>query len=179
MADPLVVATALRIERFALRRGLRGVPVTAVGMGVRHPSRLALPAGAALVVAGLAGALVDGLNPGDLVVDDRSLALSLRGNGFVVHHGAVAFSDHLVGSAERAELAARTGALAVDMESAGLLALAGDRPHAVVRAIVDTPSRPLLGPATLGGGIAALRRLAAIGPVLRHWAESNAKEVHQ
>ena len=43
MAD-LVVATALRIERFALRRGLRDVPVIAVGMGVRHPSRLFLPA---------------------------------------------------------------------------------------------------------------------------------------
>ncbi|GAA3435184.1 hypothetical protein [Kutzneria kofuensis] len=178
MAD-LVVATALRIERFALRRGLRGVPVIAVGMGVRHPSRLALPPGAALVVAGVAGALVDGLAPGDLVVDDRELALSLRGNGFTVHHGVVADSDHVVGSAERSELAARTGALAVDMESAGVLALAGDRPHAVVRAIVDTPSRPLLGPATLGGGITALRRLAAIGPVLRHWADTKVKEVRQ
>ena len=177
MAD-LVVATALRIERFALRRGLRGVPVIAVGMGVRHPSRLSLPAGAAFVVAGVAGALVDGISPGDLVVNDLELALSLRGNGFTVHHGVVAYSDHVVGSAERTELA-RSGALAVDMESARLLALAGDRPHAVVRAIVDTPSRPLPGPATLGGGIAALRRLAAIGPVLRHWAESKVKEVKQ
>ena len=175
MAD-LVVATALRIERFALRRGLPGVPVIAVGMGVRHPSRLALPAGAALVVAGVAGAVVDGIAAGDLVVDDLDLALSLRGNGFVAHHGVVALSDHVVGKAERTELA-RTGALAVDMESARLLALAGDRPHAVVRAIVDTPSRPLLGPATLGGGVTALRRLAAIGPVLRHWAESIVKEV--
>ena len=177
MAD-LVVATALRIERFALRRGLRGVPVVAVGMGVRHPSRLFLPAGTALVVAGVAGALVDGISPGDLVVDDRELALSLRGNGFTVHHGVIADSDHVVGSAERTELA-RTGALAVDMESARLLALAGDRPRAVVRAIVDTPSRPLPGPATLGGGITALRRLAAIGPVLRHWAETKVKEVRQ
>ncbi|MFC0436011.1 1-hydroxy-2-methyl-2-butenyl 4-diphosphate reductase [Kutzneria buriramensis] len=177
MAD-LVVATALRIERFALRRGLPDVPVIAVGMGIRHPSRLSVPPGAALVVAGVAGAVVAGLEPGDLVVDDRDLALSLRGNGFTVHHGVIADSDHVVGSAERAELA-RTGALAVDMESAGLLALAGDRPHAVVRAIVDTPSRALLRPATLGGGIAALRRLAAIGPVLRHWAESKVKEVRQ
>jgi 4-hydroxy-3-methylbut-2-enyl diphosphate reductase len=178
MAD-LVVATALRIEQFALRRGLRGVPVIAVGMGVRHPSRLVLPAGAALVVAGVAGALVAGIDPGDLVVDDLSLALSLRGNGFTVHHGPIAFSDHVVRSSERSELAGSTGALAVDMESAGVLALAGDRPHAVVRAIVDTPSRPLLGPATLGGGIAALRRLAVIGPVLRHWAESKVREVQQ
>src|SRR4051812_22472079 len=178
MAD-LVVATALRIEQFALRRGLRGVPVIAVGMGVRHPSRLRLPPGSALVVAGVAGALVDGIAPGDLVVDDLSLALSLRGNGFTVHHGSIAFSDHVVRSSERSQLAVSTGALAVDMESAGVLALAGDRPHAVVRAIVDTPSRPLLGPATLGGGIAALRRLTAIGPVLRHWAESKVKEVRQ
>ncbi|EWM17676.1 hypothetical protein [Kutzneria sp. 744] len=178
MAD-LVVATALRIEQFALRRGLRGVPVIAVGMGVRHPSRLSPAPGVPLVVAGLAGALVDGITPGDLVVDDLSLALSLRGNGFVVHHGPIAFSDHVVHSFERSELAGSTGALAVDMESARVLTLAGDRPHAVVRAIVDTPSRPLLGPATLGGGVVALRRLAAIGPVLRHWAESQVKEVHQ
>ena len=175
----LVVATALRIERFALRRRLRDVPVVAVGMGIRHPSRLRLSAGSALVVAGVAGALVDGLAPGDLVVDDRALALSLRGNGFTVHHGKIADSDHVVGAAERSELARSTGALAVDMESAGLLALAGDRPRAVVRAVVDTPSRPLLGPATLSGGIAALRSLAAVGPVLRHWAESIAKEVRQ
>jgi uridine phosphorylase len=172
----LVVATALRIERFAVRRRLRGVPVVAVGMGIRHPSRLRLTATSALVVAGVAGALVDGLAPGDLVVDDRALALSLRGNGFTVHQGTISDSDHVVGSAERTELA-RTGALAVDMESAGLLALAGDRPRAVVRAVVDTPSRPLLGPATLSGGIAALRSLAAVGPVLRYWAESIAKEV--
>jgi 4-hydroxy-3-methylbut-2-enyl diphosphate reductase len=177
--DDLVVATALRIERFALRRGLGDVPVIAVGMGVRHPSRLTLPAGACLVVAGVAGALVDGIAPGDLVVDDLGLATSLRANGFPVHHGPIAFSDHLVGSSERSELAQHTGALAVDMESARVLALAGDRPHAVVRAIVDTPSRALLGPATLGGGVLALRRLAAIGPVLRHWAESQVKEVQQ
>jgi 4-hydroxy-3-methylbut-2-enyl diphosphate reductase len=177
MAD-LVVATALRIEQFALRRGLREVPVIRVGMGLKHPSRLSLPAGSALVVAGVAGAVVGGIAPGDLVVDDAVLALSLRANGFTVHNGAIADSDHVVGSAERSELA-RTGALAVDMESAGLLALAGDRPCAVVRAVVDTPSRRLLGPATLSGGIAALRSLAAVGPVLRHWAETIAKEVRQ
>ncbi len=34
----------------------------------------------------------------------------------------------------------------------------GDRPFAVVRAIVDTPGRPLVSPATLTGGTAALRR---------------------
>jgi 4-hydroxy-3-methylbut-2-enyl diphosphate reductase len=175
----LVVVTALRIEWFALRRGLGDVPVIAVGMGVRHPSRLSLPPGGCVVVAGVGGALVDGIAPGDLVVDDLSLALSLRASGFTAHHGPIAFSDHVVRSSERAELALKTGALAVDMESAGVLALAGDRPHAVVRAIVDTPSRPLPGPATFGGGIAALRRLAAIGPVLRHWAESKVKEVRQ
>ena len=46
----------------------------------------------------------------------------------------------------------------------------GGRPLAVVRAISDTPDRPLLSPAALGGGLAALRSLRAAGPALARWA---------
>ncbi|MFD2395945.1 4-hydroxy-3-methylbut-2-enyl diphosphate reductase [Prauserella oleivorans] len=56
------------------------------------------------------------------------------------------------------------------MESARLLDMIGSRPAAVVRAVVDTPTRSLLHPATVPGGIAALSSLRAIGPALHRWA---------
>jgi 4-hydroxy-3-methylbut-2-en-1-yl diphosphate reductase len=80
----------------------------------------------------------------------------------------VATTPWLVRGAERERLAAG-GALAADLESAGLLTAAADRPAIVVRAVSDTAARPL-GPATLGGGIAALRSLRQAGPALARWA---------
>jgi 4-hydroxy-3-methylbut-2-en-1-yl diphosphate reductase len=62
------------------------------------------------------------------------------------------------------------GALAVDLESAWLAAAAGERPVAVIRAISDTPQRPLLSPAALAGGLRALRSLRAAGPALTRWS---------
>ncbi|MFB9837740.1 hypothetical protein, partial [Actinoallomurus acaciae] len=44
------------------------------------------------------------------------------------------------------------------------------RPVTVVRAIVDTPGRPLLSPAAVTGGLAARRTLRRIGPALVNWA---------
>jgi 4-hydroxy-3-methylbut-2-enyl diphosphate reductase len=75
--------------------------------------------------------------------------------------------DHLVKKAERAELAA-TGAILADMESAPLAAAAGTRPVVVVRAVSDTPDRPVAGIVT--GGLAALRSLKAAVPVVERWA---------
>ena len=74
----LVVVTALRLERFALRRGLGNVPVIAVGMGVRHQSRLSLPPGACVVVAGV----------GVEVGDERALVELLRAVEEGLVHGA-------------------------------------------------------------------------------------------
>src|SRR5215467_9031830 len=73
------------------------------------------------------------------------------------------------GGRERAR-AVDAGALAVDLESAWLAAAAGGRPVAVVRAISDTPQRPLRSPAALAGGLRALRSLRAAGPALTRWA---------
>jgi 4-hydroxy-3-methylbut-2-enyl diphosphate reductase len=95
----------------------------------------------------------------------------LRATGLTVHTGPVYSSDHVVHGTERAELAS-AGALAVDMESAFLAEAAGDGPLAVVRVIVDTPSKPLISPATVSGGFTAYKVLAAIGPVLRAWARA-------
>src|SRR6266581_1119519 len=86
-----------------------------------------------------------------------------------VRIGPIVTVDHLVGRGEHAALAA-AGAIAVDMESAALLRGAAGRPSAVVRAISDTPGRPLASPRILAGGLAALRSLRQAGPALARWA---------
>jgi 4-hydroxy-3-methylbut-2-enyl diphosphate reductase len=183
----LLVAAALGLEARALRRGLPRDAVLRTGMGPARSKR-AVPGirsrqANAFAVAGFGGALTGDLAPGDVVVATEVrtggtvrtcpsaplLATALRAAGLTVHTGPIVSADHVVHGAERAELA-RSGALAVDMESAFLAEAAGDGPLAVVRVIVDTPSAPLISPATLVGGFTAYRALARVGPVLRAWA---------
>ena len=57
------------------------------------------------------------------------------------------------------------------MESAWLAAAAAGRPFAVLRVVVDTPSRSLWRPlATLVGGLKAMRVLRRAAPALCRWA---------
>ncbi len=186
MAD-LLVAAPLRIEAMALRRGLPAEVFVRTGMGPAR-SRKAAQAlrarrPAAFAVAGVCGALTDELAAGDVVVatEVRSadgviacpsaplLVGALRAAGLTVHAGPIVSVDHVVHGAERAELAA-SGALAVDMESAMLAAAADGGPLAVLRVVVDTPSRPLFHPATASAGVTALATLGRLGPVLTAWA---------
>jgi 4-hydroxy-3-methylbut-2-enyl diphosphate reductase len=90
-----------------------------------------------------------------------------------VHTGPVVTVDGVVLDPSRLRDLARTGALAVDTESA-LLASA-DGPTAVVRAIVDTPGRPLLRPGTPARGVAALASLRQAAPVIEAWATAIAE----
>jgi 4-hydroxy-3-methylbut-2-enyl diphosphate reductase len=187
-APGLLVCAPLRLEARAVRRGLGGGgTVRATGYGPARAARQAeLLRGqefGALAVAGTGGGLSSELSPGDLVVgtevsDGSSttrcgsavlLAGELRRAGLRAQAGPVVTVDHLVHGAERDRLAAG-GALVADMESAALAAAAGDRPVAVLRAVSDTPQRPLLHPAGLAGGLAALRSLRAAAPVLARWA---------
>jgi 4-hydroxy-3-methylbut-2-enyl diphosphate reductase len=138
---------------------------------------------AAMAIAGVGGGLAGDLRPGDLVVASEVtdghtaipcpsaalLAGELRRAGLRVRVGPVLTVDHLVRGAERERLAA-TGALVADMESAVLARAADGRPLAVVRAVSDTPDRPLVSPGVLGGGLAALRSLRTAGPALARWA---------
>ncbi|PXY22279.1 4-hydroxy-3-methylbut-2-enyl diphosphate reductase [Prauserella muralis] len=183
----LVVVSPLLLEASSVRRGLAGGCVVRAGPHARRAARVEAALSehptAPVAVAGVSGALVDGLRPGDLVVasEVRSaqgthpcrsaplLAAALRQSGLTVHVGPIVETDHVVWQPEGARLA-RDGAIAVDMESARLLDMIGSRPAAVVRAVVDTPSRSLLHPATVPGGIAALSSLRRIGPALRRWA---------
>jgi len=184
----LLVCAPLRLEARAVRRGLHGTAATVVatGYGPRRAAARAATLGplsfGALAIAGTGGGLADDLVPGDLVVASevsdgqtvtpipsaQLLAGELRRAGLRVRTGRVVTVDHLFRT-DRDRLAA-AGAIAVDMESAELIKAARGRPVAVVRAISDTPGRPLLRPAALAGGVAALRSLRAAGPALARWA---------
>jgi 4-hydroxy-3-methylbut-2-enyl diphosphate reductase len=141
---------------------------------------------AAVAIAGFCGGLAEGLSPGDVVVASElmgpgservplpSAALlggALRRRGLRVHQGPLVTVDHLVRGAERRALAEQ-GALAVDMES-GVLARAlsaEEAALAVVRVVVDTPSRELLRPGTVRGGLTARSALRSVGAALADWA---------
>ena len=64
----------------------------------------------------------------------------------------------------------RTGALAVDTESAYLAGCAPAGRTVALRAIVDTPDAPLLRAGTVWRGVAALRALRAAAPAIDQWA---------
>jgi len=180
----VTVVAPLRLEAGAVRG-------TRIGMRARR-----VPPGP-LLLAGVAGEVVAGLRPGDVVVADRilfdrpgadaadrafggpvsvglpgaaELAVRLRAAGLTVHVGAIVGVDRVVTDPARARYAA-AGALAVDMESA-VLARTG-RLVAVVRALVDTPAHPLVHPGTVARGVAALRALRRAAPVLHSWAAAS------
>ncbi|HEY2443689.1 MAG TPA: 4-hydroxy-3-methylbut-2-enyl diphosphate reductase, partial [Streptosporangiaceae bacterium] len=190
---PLVICAPLRIEARALRRGLtetgQADPVLRTGYGPARARRRAAELGVEpfgmLGIAGTGAGLAPDLKPGDLVVgteivaDGQAarvpcasaplLAGELRRAGLRVRTGPVVTVDHLVRGADRERLAGQ-GAIAADMESAALAAAAGGRPVAVIRAVSDLPGRTLLHPSTVTGGLAALRSLRGVGPVLTRWA---------
>ncbi len=174
----MTLYTPLRVERAALR-GTVPAPVRA-GMGPDR-ARAARRPGPCLV-AGVAGALVPGLSAGDLVVATEVrrpdgepvpvpsaplLAGALRRLGLTVHAGPLASSPVLVDGPGREALAGG-GALAVDMESAWLAPTDGS-PYAALRAVVDTPERPLFRPGTPIRGLAALRALRRARPAVAQW----------
>ena len=195
MTNRLVICVPLGIEARAVRKGLRGaddgVTVLRTGYGPVRSRRQAMalrdePYGM-IGITGVGAGLTPDAKPGDLVVATEIrtdgtnetipcpaaplLAGELRRAGLRVHTGPIVTVDHLVSDADRTRLAA-TGAVAADMESAELAAAANGRPVAVIRAISDGPGHRLVHPATVTGGLAALRSLRAVGPVLRRWAEA-------
>lgn len=185
----LLVLAPMRIEAFALRRGVRRTETRVVrsGMGrtrsLRTAARLAADSDGSvpILIAGFAGALRDDLQPGDLVVadelrhadDTEPIRLSsaaepvadvLRRRGLRALVGPIVSVERPASGPRRGQLADQTGALAVDMESAWLaagLTTAGSRPAVVVvRAILDTPEREIWRPlATLAGVRLATRSL--------------------
>ena len=150
------------------------------GMGrerARQAAQALAEAGAdCLAGFGSAGALAPSLSPGDLVlaaeiheagrkfsVDPglgETLMKWLSGNGFGVHNGPLACAAQPLASVEaKRELSARTGALAVDMESAGVFEAAqrNGLPAFALRVILDAAHVALPD--------AALRRIDEFGEV--------------
>jgi hypothetical protein len=143
-ADGLIYACATTAEeRVAKRAGLRAVRV-----GLRAAN--GVPAGP-VVSFGLAGALDDALNVGDVIdatrVVDESGATLWEGAGLGVggaRAGTVLGSNVLVhDSVERRRLRSASGADAVDMES-GVLARSG-RLAGVLRVISDDVASAIEG----------------------------------
>ena len=181
-AHPPVIAAPLRAEWLALRP----VHTTLVhtGMGPRRSIRAARRLDPrARIVAGVGGGLAEGVEPGDIVVATEVrgpeglsftcpsaplVAGALRRQGLRVHCGPIVSVRRVIGGAGRRTLA-RSGALAVDTESAWL-APPADTPFAVVRAISDTERASLFSPGIVATGFAALRTLRRAVPVLDRWA---------
>jgi hypothetical protein len=141
-ADGVTLACATRAELRAARRA--GARAALVGLGARKD----IPEGP-LVSFGLAGALRDDLPVGTVLdvtrVVDADGAEIWRGEGFGLSKSATILAAETIvdDPAERRWLHARTGADAVDLES-GPLARTG-RLRGVLRAVSDTPARPLNG----------------------------------
>ncbi len=108
-----------------------------------------------MVVCGFAGGLSENMKPGDLILADKVTdgtemflpdaalflaAQSIRPSGIKIERGTLVTVDKVATTtAEKRELAARTGAIAVDMETAGAVRVAEARgiPWLSVRAITD------------------------------------------
>jgi 4-hydroxy-3-methylbut-2-enyl diphosphate reductase len=193
MTDPLLVVTALRSEYAALRTTLgEDALIERCGMGPARVAqwlpRLAGLSPGAVAVAGVAGGLDPSLRPGDVVVatevrDEHGrsslraagpLVAELRRMGMRVRSGPIVSTDRIVGGWEERERLAATGALAVDMESAGVVRALAERspklPVAVVRVIVDTAYTPVARLRTLPAGARGLLELRRTGPALTRWA---------
>ncbi|MGA7760802.1 MAG: hypothetical protein WCA59_03575 [Candidatus Binataceae bacterium] len=200
--------TALAIDGlrgFRARLGATEIIGIATGLGIRRAAdtaRLAMQSFASqnlsqnlsteLVIAtGLAGALNEGLKPGDLVLADRLILDGERAAPAMIaippadlarfkaalHAYRLTFTTGTILTAERIlkdgaakrDARARTGALAVDMESAAIAAEAHRfrLRFACVRAVLDTVDEEIVG-AELAGPDGVVRPLAAASFVLRN-----------
>jgi 4-hydroxy-3-methylbut-2-enyl diphosphate reductase len=191
MTDGLLIVTALRSEYAALSGRVGTARLERCGMG---PARVRkwLPSVAdmrpdGVVVAGVAGGVHPSLRPGDVVVATEvrgphrravlragaPLVAELRRMGLRVRSGPMLSRETLIGGPDEREQLADTGALAVDMESADIVAAFADRgiPVAVVRVIVDTATVPLMRPATVYAGVKALSVLRRMAPAFERWAQ--------
>ena len=139
-----------------------------------------------MIIAGFCGALDPELEPGDVVLatelrgptgttpcDDPSiLAGVLRRGGLRVRIAPIASSQRLV-LGERRRTLWRTGAAAVDMESAWLAPGTDARPLVTMRVVLDTQRHELIRPLrTLTGTAIAYRTLRRACALVQDWASA-------
>jgi 4-hydroxy-3-methylbut-2-enyl diphosphate reductase len=188
MPGTLVLAP-MRVEEWMLRRGLPRESIVRIGMGrarsLAAVERLRDRPFDRLVIAGVCGSLDASFRPGDVLVPshvsapdvgtttctvDESLLDGLRAARLTVRTGTLVSHAKLENNAAAVTRHKETGAVGVDMESAWLATLAGDRPVVVVRVASDSPDKPVFHPGVVYWGTLALRRLATAGRVLGRWA---------
>ena len=198
----VLVLTALDIEARGLARhlGLPPVPgarlphfgngmleLAAVGLRAARLAERAVNwrARDLVISAGVCGALAPALSVGALVVPtvvlgpDGGRWPTSRVPGLAANGALLTVGDVVESAAQKARLWMESGALAVDMESAAILAWARERgtPAAVVRAVADDAERGI--PAALAAAVrddgrvrplravsAALSRATALGDLL-------------
>jgi len=186
-------------------RGLRGrldgaeLALIATGIGTtraRMAARRAfevLPGSKLVISAGVAGALSEGLKPGDLVLADRMMLggkesssadhimsldpdqvraaeQALRAAGLSFATGAMLTASRVLADSAAKRLAKeQSGAIAVDMESAalGIEARARGIPFVCVRAVLDAVDDEVPA-AELAGADGEVRPLAATRFLIRH-----------
>jgi 4-hydroxy-3-methylbut-2-enyl diphosphate reductase len=192
-SDVIVVLAPLALEAHAVRTGAPWADVRRVGMGPRRAARsakLSADGGSRpTLIAGFCGALDPVLEPGDIVLaselrgptgttvcdDPTILAGVLRRGGLRVYIAPIASSQRLV-MGERRRTLYRTGAAAVDMESAWLAPAARCRPLVTLRVVVDTSSRELHHPLrTVTGAATAYRALRRACSLVEEWAKALAE----
>jgi 4-hydroxy-3-methylbut-2-en-1-yl diphosphate reductase len=197
MSEGLLVATPLGVEAALVASTMRGANVRKTGMGPQRAraaaGMLARAPGRALLVLGFCGGLDAQSVPGEVIVAEAVLTASdaghapervacadagvltaaLRGRGMTVRSGEIVCVSKLALGERRAQLLAG-GALAVDMESVWLAAGAAERPFAVVRVVLDSPSHELMRPQALAGALRAARALRRVAATLRGWAPAPA-----
>jgi 4-hydroxy-3-methylbut-2-enyl diphosphate reductase len=186
----LTVLAPLSVEARAVRAGAPWARVHQIGMGPRRAARSAHLAenaeGGPVLIAGFCGALHPDLVPGDVVLasevrgptgttvcpDPSILAGVLRRGGLNVRVGPIASSQRLV-VRERRRALQRTGALAVDMESAWLATNHNAQPLVTLRVVVDTHRDELHRPLrTLRGAAVAYRALRKASALVEEWARA-------
>jgi 4-hydroxy-3-methylbut-2-enyl diphosphate reductase len=183
----LTVLAPLSVEARAVRAGVSWARVQQVGMGPRRAARgVAVPDGDAVLIAGFCGALDPDLEPGDVVLaselrgptgttpcpDPSILAGLLCRSGVRVRVGPIASSQRLVVRARRRVLQ-RSGALAVDMESAWLASSTRAQPLVTLRVVLDTHRQELHRPLrTLAGAAIAYRTLRRASALVEDWARA-------
>jgi 4-hydroxy-3-methylbut-2-enyl diphosphate reductase len=195
--DPIMLVLApLAVEAHAVRAGAPWARVQRIGMGPNRARRAASLTregpGGAVMIAGFCGGLDPDLEPGDIVLaselrgptgttlcaDPTILAGHLRRGGFNVRVGPVASTQRLV-VRERRRALQRTGAIAVDMESAWLAPEARAEPLVTLRVVLDTHRHELHRPLrTAAGAARAYRALRDASALVEEWARAlGAREV--
>jgi 4-hydroxy-3-methylbut-2-en-1-yl diphosphate reductase len=188
----LLIAVPLAVEAAIVRSaGHRGA-VRKTGMGTARArasaTALAREPGRALLVLGFCGGLDEQSIPGEVIVAEAvrgavdeghepepvacagagRLTGLLRDRGLTVRSGEIVCVSKIALGERRAQLLAG-GALAVDMESVWLAPGAGERPFAVVRVVLDSPSHELLRPQAAIGALRAARALRRTASALHDW----------